>query len=71
MALVRVETYLNLRAEPDVKSAVLDVLYDGTPVQVLHKGLVWSKVICAGRTGWVGSDYIEIVRTESENSTEE
>ena len=62
MALVRVENWLNLREQPDVQSAVLARLTDGTPVQVLHKGLVWSQVICNGQTGWVGSDYIEIVR---------
>lgn len=62
VALVRVENWLNLRKEADVASPVLAQLTDGTAVQVLHNGLVWSKVIYDGQTGWVGSKYIEIVR---------
>lgn len=62
VALVRVENWLNLRKEADVASPVLAQLTDGAAVQVLHNGLVWSKVIYEGQTGWVGSKYIEIVR---------
>ena len=41
-------------------------LYEGMPVQVLEKGLIWSKVKYEGTVGWVGSDYIKIVREADE-----
>ena len=62
VALVRVESKLNLREKPSVKSAVLAEIPAGAAVQVLRQGQVWSKVIHADQTGWVGSKYLEIVR---------
>lgn len=71
VALVRVSSSLNLRAEPDARAAILCALSDGAALQVLREGPVWSKVVCGEQTGWVGSDYIEIVRREKAKQTEE
>lgn len=68
VALSNGQPYLNLRVQPHVKSGVLTRLFPGTPVQVLEKGLVWSKVKYEDMVGWVGSDYILIVREAEENA---
>lgn len=62
VALVRVESKLNLRERASVKSAVLAEIPGGAAVQVLQSGLVWSEVVWENQTGWVGSKYLEIVR---------
>ena len=62
MALVRVENKLNLRERPSVKSPVLAEIPAGAAVQVLQRVSEWSQIIYADQTGWVDSDYIEIVR---------
>lgn len=62
VALVRVESKLNLRERPSVKSAVLVEIPAGAAVQVLQRGPEWSQIIYGDQTGWVDSDYIEIVR---------
>ena len=64
IALVRVSSgsYLNLRETPDVNSSVLAVLTSGIPVMVLDEGLVWTKVSYENHTGWLGSQYIEVVK---------
>lgn len=66
IALVRVseESYLNLREAPNMEGVVLTRLFTGTPVRVLEEGLVWSKVEFEGLTGWIGSNYIEIVKRD-------
>ena len=70
IALVRVQagSYLNLREKPDVASATLATLGNGAPVRVLREGLVWSMVQYEGKTGWVGSDYIDVVKREPEEA---
>lgn len=67
VALSDAQPYLNLRLQPDAKAKVLTRLYPGTPIQVLDKGLVWSRVKYEDQIGWVGSDYIVIVREANEN----
>ena len=64
IALVRVsaDSYLNLRETPDARSAVLAVLTEGMPVRVLEEGATWTKVRYEKHTGWLGSQYIEIVK---------
>ena len=62
VALVRVESKLNLREQPSVKSAVLAEIPGGAAVQVLQSGAVWSKIAYEDQTGWVGSKFLEIVR---------
>ena len=62
VALVRVESKLNLREQPSVKSAVLAEIPGGAAVQVLQSGAVWSQVVYEDQTGWVGSKFLEIVR---------
>ena len=62
VALVRVESKLNLRERPSVKSPVLAEIPAGAAVQVLQRVSEWSQIIYADQTGWVDSDYIEIVR---------
>lgn len=64
IALVRVSTdsYLNLREAPNVESPVLAVLTEGMPVKVLEEGSVWTKVSYKKHNGWLGSNYIEIVK---------
>lgn len=66
VALSDGQPYLNLRQQPNAKAKVLTRLFPGTPVQVLEKGLVWSKVKYEDQIGWVGSDYIVIVREADE-----
>lgn len=62
--VVKEDSYLNLRAEPDVESAVLDTLFPGDAVQVLREGAAWCKVRFGEVIGWLGSNYIEIVKRE-------
>lgn len=64
IALVRVSagSYLNLRESPNVESPVLAVLTEGMPVTVLEEGIAWTKVSYEKDTGWLGSQYIEIVK---------
>ena len=62
VALVRVESKLNLREQPSVKSPVLVEIPGGAAVQVLQSGAVWSKIAYEDQTGWVGSKFLEIVR---------
>ena len=62
VALVRVESKLNLREQPSVKSPVLAEIPGGAAVQVLRDGTVWSQVVYEDQTGWVGSKFLEIVR---------
>lgn len=62
VALVRVESKLNLREQPSVKTPVLAEIPGGAAVQVLRDGTVWSQVVYEDQTGWVGSKFLEIVR---------
>ena len=66
IALVRVQldSYLNLRENPNMEGRVLTRLYNGMPVRVLEEGLSWTKIEYEGLTGWTGSNYIEIVKRE-------
>ena len=70
VALVRVQqgSWLNLREKPDAQSAVLATLSESDPVQVLSEGPVWSMVQYRDKRGWVGSNYIEIVKQETEEA---
>ena len=68
IALVRVQpgSCLNLREKADAKSPALARLGDGDVLRILREGPVWSRVQYGDQTGWVGSDYIEIVKREME-----
>ena len=68
IALVRVHpgSCLNLREKADAKSPALARLGDGDVLRILREGPVWSRVQYGDQTGWVGSDYIEIVKREME-----
>jgi len=58
-AVVKVSSSLSLREKPSSKSTRLDVLANGTAVQVLDEESGWYKVRANGKTGYVGRKYIE------------
>ena len=66
IALVNVQegSFLNLRNTPDVQGDILARLTNGMAVRVIEEGYVWSKVEYAGKTGWTGSNYIDIVKRD-------
>ncbi|MBQ8506422.1 MAG: L,D-transpeptidase family protein [Clostridia bacterium] len=63
-ARAKVDSYLKLRAEPNGKADVLAMLENAAPMQVLEEGAAWTKVVYEGITGYVSSDYIEIIYRE-------
>lgn len=66
IALVKVQegSTLNLRAMPDVQSEIIARLTSGMAVKVVEEGYAWCKVEYAGKTGWTGSNYINIVKRD-------
>jgi len=68
VARVTVEegSHLNLRKNHTMESPVLATLRSGDAVQVLQEGAAWCKVRFGEHTGWLGSNYIEIVKRAEE-----
>ncbi|MBR0232352.1 MAG: SH3 domain-containing protein [Clostridia bacterium] len=53
----RIKEYLNLRAEPNVGSEILDVIPAGTIVNVPRTERFWGMTEYGGKTGWVFLEY--------------
>ena len=51
-------SYLNLRAEPNTKSAVLSQLYYGQPLLVLQEQGEWLQVKTDELTGYVMAEFV-------------
>jgi len=64
--IVEENSYLNLREEPTMECDSLARLQAGDAVQVLHEGAAWCQVRYGKITGWLGTNYIEIVKHEED-----
>ncbi len=51
---------LNLRAQPDKKSASLGKYYSGAPVRILENRGEWARVDILGVEGWMMTEYLAI-----------
>ena len=47
---------LNVRKEPDLKAAVVDVLKDGTVIEIVEPGDVWHKT----QQGYIMSKWVRL-----------
>lgn len=51
---------LNLRTQPDKKSASLGKYYNGVPVRILENKGEWAKVDILGVEGWMMTEFLAI-----------
>lgn len=61
---------LNLRSAPDLQSPILETIPRFGALELLEDGADWYRVRYGRRTGWVNTQYIAILRSHVDRSSE-
>lgn len=60
---VTTATMLNMRANPNTSTKVIDQIPNGSKVDIIETSNGWYKVSYNGKTGWIYSSYVKITET--------
>lgn len=66
--VVNVNSYLNLRTGPSTSYSVIGHLLGGTEVEVLGESGGWYEIVLPEQTGYVHSDYLQLLESSGENN---
>lgn len=68
---VKTTSGVNMREKADKAATIITVVPEGTEVEFISEDNGWTEVVYQGQTGYISSDYIEMISDDSSDSAEQ